>query len=63
MLALRVLTLPIALAAFAALYVAATKAPHFVESANVLIWLALLPAAIVYRLLSSNRTRPRKLKN
>ncbi|MGR9423635.1 hypothetical protein [Rhizobium leguminosarum] len=54
MLALRVLTLPIALAAFAILYVVATKAPDFVESANILIWLVLMPAAFICRLLSAS---------
>ncbi len=54
MLALRVLTLPIALAAFAILYVVATKAPDFVESANILIWLVLMLAAFICRLLSAS---------
>ncbi|MGX5722827.1 hypothetical protein [Shinella zoogloeoides] len=44
MLMLRILTLPIAMAAFATLYVAATKAPAAVEVTSLLIWptLALL---------------------
>ena len=42
MLALRVLSLPIAMATFTALYVASIKAPHAVETGSLLIWPALL---------------------
>ena len=41
MLALRILSLPIALAAFVLLYVIANKAPHAVESVNIVVWLIL----------------------
>lgn len=56
MLALRILTLPIAMTAFTVLYVIANKAPQAVESANIFIWL-LLPVALVYRVISSVRER------
>ena len=46
MLALRILSLPIAMAVFTVLYVAATKAPEAVEMANIVLWL-LLPTVII----------------
>jgi hypothetical protein len=42
MLALRMLTLPIAMAAFVILYVVANKAPHAVEVLNIFVWVLLL---------------------
>lgn len=42
MLALRILSLPIALTVFVLLYVVATKAPHAVETGSLLMWPVLL---------------------
>lgn len=42
MLALRILSLPIAMATFTTLYVASIKAPHAVETGSLLMWPALL---------------------
>lgn len=42
MLVLRILSLPIAMATFTALYVASIKAPHAVETSTLLMWPALL---------------------
>jgi hypothetical protein len=41
MVALRILSLPIGLAVFTALYVIANKAPDAVETLNVMLWIAL----------------------
>ncbi|MBY5885376.1 hypothetical protein HFN49_04080 [Rhizobium leguminosarum] len=41
MLVLRILTLPIAMLTFIALYSAAIKVPHTVEFVSVILWLAL----------------------
>ncbi|MBB4282620.1 hypothetical protein GGE43_002533 [Agrobacterium tumefaciens] len=49
MLALRILGFPIALAAFAILYVIATKAPEAVEVTNIILWL-LLPVIVIAKL-------------
>ncbi|MGV2133867.1 hypothetical protein GOZ83_13665 [Agrobacterium vitis] len=49
MLALRILTLPIAMAAFTLLYVIATKTPHAVESVNVVVWL-MLPLVLIWKI-------------
>lgn len=46
MLALRILGFPIAMAAFAVLYVLATKAPEAVEVGNLLLWM-LLPTVLI----------------
>ncbi|MBB4283898.1 hypothetical protein GGE43_004755 [Agrobacterium tumefaciens] len=46
MLALRILAMPIAMAAFTVLYVVATKAPEAVEMANIILWL-LLPMVFI----------------
>ncbi|WP_332302064.1 hypothetical protein [Rhizobium sp. GR12] len=46
MIALRILSLPLAMAAFAVLYVVATKAPEAVEMTNIILWL-LLPAVLI----------------
>ncbi|MBW9063822.1 hypothetical protein JNB71_10865 [Rhizobium herbae] len=46
MLALRILGFPIAMAAFAVLYVVATTAPEAVEMTNIILWL-LLPAVLI----------------
>ncbi|NRF10798.1 hypothetical protein [Agrobacterium pusense] len=46
MLALRILSMPIAMATFATLYVLATKAPEAVEMTNIILWL-LLPAVLI----------------
>ncbi|MBW0366127.1 hypothetical protein [Ensifer adhaerens] len=47
MLLLRILTLPMGLAAFALLYIAATKAPATVEVGSLLMWPVLAIALIV----------------
>ncbi len=44
--ALRTLSLPISMAAFAALTVAATKVPEAVETVNDILWLFLLPVLL-----------------
>lgn len=49
MLALRILGLPIAMAAFAVLYVIATKTPEAVEVTNIILWL-LLPVILIAKL-------------
>ncbi|MDP9837701.1 hypothetical protein J2T09_002458 [Neorhizobium huautlense] len=54
MLVLRILSLPLALAAFALLYVVANKAPHAVESINVFVWL-LLPALVGLKIFARQR--------
>lgn len=54
MLALRILTLPIGMAAFVALYVVANKAPHVIEVLNIFVWV-LLPFVILSRI---SRHRP-----
>jgi hypothetical protein len=54
MLALRILILPIAMAAFTLLYIVAIKAPHAVESVNLVIWL-LLPGMIGMKILAKPR--------
>lgn len=46
MLALRILSMPIAMAAFTVLYVVATKAPEAVEMTNIIFWL-FLPAVLI----------------
>lgn len=46
MIALRILSMPLAMAAFAVLYVVATKAPEAVEMTNIILWL-LLPAVLI----------------
>ena len=48
-LALRILTLPIAMAAFTLLYVIAIKAPHAVESVSIAAWL-LLPCVLILKI-------------
>ncbi len=49
MLALRILSLPLAMAAFTVLYVVSTKAPEAVEVTNILVWL-LLPIILIAKL-------------
>lgn len=49
MLALRILGLPFAMAAFTVLYVVATKAPEAVEVTNIILWL-LLPVILIAKL-------------
>jgi hypothetical protein len=49
MLALRILSLPLAMAAFTVLYALATKSPEAVEVTNILIWL-LLPVILIAKL-------------
>lgn len=51
MLALRILSLPIALTVFVLLYVVATKAPHAVETFNVFVWL-ILPVVFGMKILT-----------
>lgn len=46
MLALRILSMPIAVAAFTTLYVVATKTPEAVEATNIILWL-LLPIVLI----------------
>ncbi|WP_418136375.1 hypothetical protein [Agrobacterium sp. El2ro-1b] len=46
MIALRILSLPLAMAAFTVLYVVATKAPEAVEMTSIILWL-LLPAVLI----------------
>lgn len=48
-LALRILSLPIALAVFVLLYVVAAKTPHAVESVNIIVWL-LLPLVLGWKI-------------
>ncbi|MNV74841.1 hypothetical protein D3C71_1680930 [compost metagenome] len=50
MLALRVLCLPIAMAAFAILYTAAIKAPEVIEAGSLVLWI-VLPLLIVGKLI------------
>lgn len=53
MLLLRILTLPIAMVAFATLYIAATKAPAAVEMTSIILWIVfpiMLIAAAMKRL-------------
>jgi hypothetical protein len=49
LIALRILSLPLAMAAFAVLYVVATKAPEAVEMTNIILWL-LLPVILIAKL-------------
>ncbi|UXT99757.1 hypothetical protein [Agrobacterium tumefaciens] len=49
MLALRILSLPLAMAAFTVLYALAIKSPEAVEVTNILIWL-LLPVILIAKL-------------
>ena len=49
MLALPILSLPVALASFVLLYVIATKAPHAVESVNIVVWF-LLPVVLGWKI-------------
>ena len=49
--ALRILTLPIAMATFAILYITANKAPQAVEAGGLLIW-PLLFIVITFRMIS-----------
>lgn len=49
MLLLRILTLPIAMFVFAALYTMAIKAPHAVEVGSLVLWI-ILPLLIVAKL-------------
>lgn len=49
MLALRILGLPMTMAAFTVLYVVATSAPEAVEMTNIILWL-LLPAILIAKL-------------
>lgn len=53
MIALRILSMPLAMAAFTVLYVVATKAPEAVEMTNIILWL-LLPAVLIAK--SARRT-------
>ncbi len=46
MIALRILSLPLAMAAFTVLYVVAIKAPEAVEMTNIIFWL-FLPAVLI----------------
>lgn len=46
MIVLRILSLPIAIAAFAFLYTAAVKAPEVIEAGSLALWI-VLPLAIV----------------
>lgn len=46
MIALRILSLTLAMAAFTVLYVVATKAPEAVEMTNIIFWL-FLPAVLI----------------
>lgn len=54
MLVLRILTLPIAMAAFTLLYIVAIKAPHAVEYVSIAAWL-LLPCVLILK--NSRRRR------
>lgn len=47
--ALRILSLPISMAAFAVFYVTATKIPETVEVMNILVWL-VLPVILITKL-------------
>jgi hypothetical protein len=60
MLALRILSLPIAMAAFAVLYVVATKTPEAVEITNTIVWL-ILPVIMIAKL--GHRLFNRKQEN
>ncbi|MCJ8237410.1 hypothetical protein [Peteryoungia algae] len=48
MVALRILSLPIGLMVFTALYVIANKAPATVETTNIVVWI-LLPVALAWK--------------
>ncbi|MDP9590500.1 UNVERIFIED_ORG: C4-dicarboxylate transporter [Shinella zoogloeoides] len=61
MLALRILSLPIAMAALVALYIVANKAPHAVESVNIVVWL-ILPIIVGMKILEGIRRRKSHLK-
>jgi hypothetical protein len=58
MLAIRILTLPIAMAAFTALYTTATMAPAIIELGNLILWIILpfLIAAKLVRAIKRNAT-------
>lgn len=60
MLALRILSMPIAMAAFVVLYVVATKAPEAVEATNIILWL-LLPIVLTANL--ARKLSTRKMEN
>ncbi len=60
MLALRILAMPTAMAAFTVLYVVATKAPEAVEVATIILWL-LLPVILIAKL--GQKLFTRKLEN
>ncbi|MBS0257002.1 MAG: hypothetical protein JSR13_04710 [Proteobacteria bacterium] len=60
MLALRILSMPIAMAAFTTLYVVATKAPEAVEATNIILWLLLPIVLIANRAL---KVSTRKMEN
>lgn len=60
MLALRILSMPIAMAAFTTLYVVATKAPEAVEATNIILWL-LLPIVLIANL--ARKLSTRKMEN
>lgn len=49
MVALRILSLPIGLTVFTALYVIANKAPATVETINIVVWI-LLPLAGAWKI-------------
>lgn len=60
MLALRILTLPIAMLAFIALYSAAIKVPQTVEFVSLVLWLALpviLVGKLAHRILTPTRNK------
>ncbi len=50
MLLLRILTLPIALLTFSALYSASIKVPHLVETGSLLFWI-VLPVIVIVAML------------
>ncbi|WP_223564951.1 hypothetical protein [Agrobacterium tumefaciens] len=56
MLLLRILTLPIAMFVFAALYTMAIKAPHAVETGSLLLWSILLLLIVAKFIISILRT-------
>lgn len=60
MLALRILAMPIAMAAFTVLYVVATKTPEAVEMTSITLWL-LLPVVLIGKL--ARKLSTRKLEN
>lgn len=59
MLLLRILTLPIAMFVFAALYSMAIKAPQAVETGSLLLWIILLPLIVarLIRVMLGNATK------